>query len=100
MNNIYTEEFSREKMSKLIIFCKMLGDQTRLKLMLSLLEGEKCVGHLASDLEMTSSAISHQLKDLRHAGMVKARRDGKQVFYSHKNQRIRDQLIHMSKQML
>ena len=100
MTSIYSPELSLEAMAKLTRVCKMLGDQTRLKLMLSLLEGEKCVGHLASDLEMTSSAISHQLKELRHAGMVKARREGKQIFYSHKNQRIRDQLIHMSMQIL
>ena len=100
MNSISIEEFPLDKQTKLIIFCKMLGDKTRLNIMLSLLEGEKCVGHLADDMEMTSSAISHQLKELRRADMVKARREGKQMIYSHKNQRISNQLIHMATHIL
>ncbi len=61
---------------------KVLGDTTRIRIIAALLEGEMCVYHLASFLEMGQSAISHQLRILRSAGLVRPRRDGKTIFYS------------------
>lgn len=63
-------------------FFKVLGDSTRVKIMWALDESEMCVCDLAVLLNMTKSAISHQLKSLRQANLVKFRRDGKVVYYS------------------
>jgi len=61
---------------------KLLGDPTRLRIMLALNACEMCVCDLASLLESTPSAISHQLRLLRTAGLAHARKEGKMVYYS------------------
>lgn len=61
---------------------KVFGDSTRIKILFVLFEQEMCVCDLAENLSMTDSAVSHQLKILKQAHLVKARRDGKQMFYS------------------
>ena len=61
---------------------KIFGDSTRIRILYVLFEAEMCVGDLAQVLNMTTSAISHQLKVLKQAHLVKYRRDGKTVFYS------------------
>lgn len=63
-------------------FFKVLGDSTRAKIMWALDEHEMCVCDLAVLLNMTKSAISHQLSSLRQANLVKFRKEGKVVFYS------------------
>ena len=63
-------------------FFKVLGDSTRAKIMWALDESEMCVCDLAVLLNMTKSAISHQLRSLRQANLVKYRKEGKVVFYS------------------
>jgi Predicted transcriptional regulators len=63
-------------------FFKVLGDSTRVKIMWALDECEMCVCDLAVLLNMTKSAVSHQLKSLRSANLVKHRKEGKVVFYS------------------
>ena len=63
-------------------FFKVLGDSTRIKIMWALDESEMCVCDLAVLLNMTKSAISHQLHSLRQANLVKYRKEGKVVFYS------------------
>lgn len=63
-------------------FFKVLGDSTRAKIMWALDESEMCVCDLAVLLNMTKSAISHQLKALKAANLVKNRRQGKVIFYS------------------
>lgn len=63
-------------------FFKVLGDGTRTKIVCALDKRELCVCDLASLLNMTKSAISHQLAYLKNAKLVKFRRDGKNVFYS------------------
>lgn len=63
-------------------FFKMLADSTRLKILCALAEAEICVCDLASLLNMTQSAISHQLRLLRASRLVKYRRDGKISYYS------------------
>lgn len=60
---------------------KAFGDQTRAKIISALSIGELCVCDLAELLSMTSSAISHQLRVLRQARMIKSRRAGKSVYY-------------------
>lgn len=62
-------------------FFYAFSDITRTRILLALLEGELCVCDIATILEMTLSAISHQLRVLRSTNLVKARREGKTVFY-------------------
>jgi ArsR family transcriptional regulator len=61
---------------------KVFGDSTRIRILFVLFEAEVCVCDLAQVLNMTQSAISHQLKILRQSKLVKSRREGKSVFYS------------------
>lgn len=61
---------------------KVFGDSTRIRILFVLFEAEVCVCDLAQALNMTQSAISHQLKILKQNKLVKSRRDGKSVFYS------------------
>lgn len=68
--------------TELTDFFKILGDPTRIKILYSLLASEMCVCDLSAVLNISQSAISHQLKSLRKAELVKFRREGKTVFYS------------------
>lgn len=61
---------------------KVFGDSTRIRILFVLFEAEVCVCDLAEALQMTQSAISHQLKILKQNKLVKGRREGKSVFYS------------------
>lgn len=61
---------------------KVFGDTTRIRIIAALLDGEMCVYNLSEFLEMGQSAISHQLRILRSAGLVRPRREGKTVYYS------------------
>lgn len=61
---------------------KVFGDSTRIRILFVLFEAEVCVCDLAEALQMTQSAISHQLKILKQSKLVKGRREGKSVFYS------------------
>ncbi len=61
---------------------KIFGDSTRIKILCVLLECEMCVCDIATILNMTQSAISHQLRALKQSKLVKYRREGKAVFYS------------------
>ncbi len=63
-------------------FFKVFGDPTRIKILYSLFEAELCVCAIAELLGMTQSAISHQLKVLKDANLVRSRREGKTIFYS------------------
>jgi ArsR family transcriptional regulator len=59
-----------------------LSDPTRLRIISVLLESERNVGQLAAQLEMSESAVSHQLRGLRQLRLVRSRKDGRQVFYA------------------
>jgi len=61
---------------------KVFGDSTRVRIICALFESEMCVCGIAEVLGMTQSAISHQLRVLKQARLVKYRREGKTVFYS------------------
>ncbi|MEG1144124.1 MAG: metalloregulator ArsR/SmtB family transcription factor [Clostridium sp.] len=61
---------------------KVFGDSTRIKILYVLFESEMCVCDIAQLLNMTQSAISHQLRILKQSKLVKSRREGKAVFYS------------------
>lgn len=61
---------------------KVLGDTTRIKIVCALFESEMCVCDIATLLNMNQSAISHQLRVLKQARLVKFRKEGKVVYYS------------------
>lgn len=61
---------------------KIFGDKTRIRILFVLHARELCVCDIAQLLDMNQSAISHQLRLLKQAKLVKSRRDGKQVYYS------------------
>ena len=61
---------------------RIFGDSTRIRILYVLFEAEMCVCDIAQLLGMTQSAISHQLRSLKNARLVKARREGKTVFYA------------------
>ena len=63
-------------------FYKVMGDPTRLRLLMTLANGEFSVSDLCNVIGMNRSAVSHQLRELRNAKLVKPRRDGKTVYYS------------------
>ncbi len=69
---------------------KVFGDPTRIRLLVALLDNEELsVTDLAETLGMTQSAISHQLRTLKQSKLVKARRDGKSVYYSLDDEHVR-----------
>ena len=70
------------EMEVLTVLFKVLGDQTRMRIMWALAECELCVCDIAAVLGMTKSAISHQLGTLRDAKLVRFRREGRNVYYS------------------
>ena len=61
---------------------RIFGDSTRVKILYVLLDGEKCVGDISEALNATQSAVSHQLRVLKQAKLVKFRRAGKTVYYA------------------
>ena len=80
---------SEEILSRLSGFYKLFGDTTRIKILFVLFESEVCVCGLAELLGMTLSAISHQLRLLKQAGLVKSRREGKTIYYSLSDDHVR-----------
>ena len=71
-----------EDLENLSNLFKALGDLTRVRILFAIKDRELCVYDIASVLEMTQSAVSHQLKLLRLSNLVKSRKDGKEVYYS------------------
>lgn len=79
-----------EKLYDLADFFKIFGDSTRIKILWALDREEMCVCDLAVLLNMTKSAISHQLKTLRQEKLVKYRRDGKTALYSLQDEHVKN----------
>lgn len=87
MNNYsYKGEFmklhSKELLYGLSEFYKIFADQTRLRILDALLNKPMCVGEISDVLNVSQSAISHQLKNLRSSNLVKTEKIGKNVYYS------------------
>lgn len=61
---------------------KVFGDSTRIRILTVLFGEEMCVCDIAETLQMNQSAVSHQLKILKNAGLIRNRRSGKQVYYA------------------
>lgn len=71
-----------DEIMDMTVMFKMLADPTRLKIINALMISEMCVQDLTAALEMTQSAVSHQLAALRNTRLIRYRREGKQVYYS------------------
>ena len=71
-------------------FFKIFGDTTRVKILYALDKNELCVCDISALLEMTVSAVSHQLKILRDSNLVKTRREGKIVYYSLADEHVKE----------
>ena len=91
------DSFTINKLSEVF---KVFGDSTRIKILWVLFDCEKCVYDISQALDMSQSAISHQLKVLKQARLVRSRRDGKNTFYSlddeHIERIIEQVLIHIN----
>ena len=90
VKQVQAQMLEEKQLSAVSEFFKVLGDETRMKIINVLSHGELCVSDIAAALEMTQSAVSHQLKLLRMAGQVKARREGKSIYYSLDDQHVID----------
>lgn len=73
---------SKELLYGLSEFYKIFADQTRLRILDALLNKSMCVNEISEVLDVSQSAISHQLKNLRTSNLVKAEKEGKNVIYS------------------
>lgn len=76
------EILEEEKLLLIADFYKALSDSTRIKIVNLLSNNELCVCDIAVILNMTKSAVSHQLKNLREMNLIKSRKQGKEVWYS------------------
>ena len=68
---------------------KIFGDSTRIRILFALSEQEESVGELAEKLNMTQSAVSHQLRILKNARLIRSRREGKTVYYALSDDHVR-----------
>ncbi len=82
INDVKDKLPDEEMLYDLAELFKVFGDSTRIKILYVLLESEMCVCDIAELLNMTQSAISHQLRVLKQSQLVKFRREGKAIFYS------------------
>lgn len=88
-----------DEMADMAELFKVFGDSTRIKILYILSESELCVCDIAALLGMTQPAISYQLKVLKHAKLVKNRRDGKTIFYALSDDHVKT-IIGMAKEHL
>jgi ArsR family transcriptional regulator, lead/cadmium/zinc/bismuth-responsive transcriptional repressor len=75
------EAIAEKEMARLALTYKILGDPTRLKIIMALRGGEMCVCDIAAFLGLSESAVSHQLRRLRELSLVSSRRDGQILYY-------------------
>lgn len=72
----------KETLDQIAELFKAFGDQTRVHILSLLVEQERCVGDIAQAVELSQSAISHQLRILKQMHLIKFRREGKNILYS------------------
>ena len=76
------EAIAENDMARLALTYKIMGDPTRLKIIMALRGGEMCVCDIAAFLGLSESAVSHQLRRMRESSLVRSRRDGQILYYS------------------
>ena len=81
---IDSEEFllDEDELIEMAELFKMFGDSTRIKILCGLFEGEKCVQEITEASGVSQSAVSHQLRLLKQARLIRSRRNGKQIYYT------------------
>ncbi len=82
VENAKSGGYTDEEMMKLAELYKVFGDSTRIRILSALMREELCVCDISELLGVSVSAVSHQLRILKQAELVKYRRDGKTVYYS------------------
>ena len=82
MENLENSYLDEEIVYDLADLFKLFSDSTRIRILVALFVGELCVGEIAEKLEMSQTAISHQLRVLKQNHLVKYRRQGKSMIYS------------------
>ena len=90
-------QVNEEELLDLAELFKVFGDSTRIKILYVLFDEECSVGDIADKLNMTQSAISHQLKILKQAKLIKGRRAGKAMLYSLSDEHVKT-IIAMGKE--
>ncbi len=95
INKVKLEEPNNEEIENVSNMFKLFADNTRLRIICSILNTELCVCDLCELLELNQSTVSHQLQILRNAKLVKYRREGKQIYYSLQDEHI-EQIISTS----
>ncbi len=92
VNRVLSAQPPEEYLYDLAELFKVFGDSTRIKILYALVESQLCVGDIAQILGLSQSAVSHQLKILKDAKLVKFRRNGKIVFYMLDDDHVRNVL--------
>jgi ArsR family transcriptional regulator len=77
-------------LSKFVLIMKSLTDETRLKIIIMLMQGELCACRILEDFSITQPTLSHHMKILKKSGLVNSRRDGKWTKYTINRQQIKD----------
>lgn len=95
IEEVKLKEPTREEFQLLSEIFKLFADETRLRIICSLLKEELCVCDLCELLTLNQSTVSHQLQLLRNSKLVKYRREGKQIFYSLEDEHI-ERIIKMA----
>lgn len=102
VDRLKNETPSQKMLDDLTGVFKLFGDNTRIKILWNLFDKELCVAEIAQKANMSQSAISHQLRVLKEARLIRARRDGKNTFYSlddeHVKRIIEQVMIHISEE--
>ncbi len=81
-NDYRIRDLAEEELLELADLFKMFADSTRIKILYDLFDGEKNVTEICTDIDMNQSAVSHQLKALKTAKLIRSRRSGKSILYS------------------
>jgi DNA-binding transcriptional ArsR family regulator len=86
------EAIPDKELERMALTYKVLGDPTRLKIVMALKDNEMCVCDIAAFTSLTESAVSHQLRRLKDLSLVKKRRDGQVLYYSLDNEHVSELL--------
>lgn len=102
LDSLRSEVPDEETVTRLADTFKIFGDSTRIRILWVLFDKELSVSEISQAVSMSQSAVSHQLRTLKHARLIKARREGKNSFYSldddHVKRIIEQVMIHVKEQ--
>lgn len=90
VEDVKSKMLDNEFIFEISTFFKILGDNTRVKIIFALDHNEMCVCDIANVLNMTKSSISHQLSYLKDLNIVKSRKNGKEVYYSLDDEHVKE----------